>query len=423
MPPPSIGAEAFNEVDAWQGREDARLTKTLKGTIDAEIQNVVLILSNDKRWHGVIALDEFAGRIVKRAAPPFLSEVGEWTDYDDRRLAFWLSKNYGMVRVKHDVLEDAVLLAGDGNRFHEVREYLEGITWDKIPRLHQWLHLYFGADDNEYTRAVSQKWMIGAVARVMRAPLETKMDNVLIIEAPQGHGKSTALKTLFTPWFTDAAFEIGSPDGNMIIRGMWCVELAELDGFNRATDSRSKAFFSRSSDRYRSPYGRKPINVIRQGVFAGSVNHGTYLKDDTGNRRYWSIRAGYIALDDLRADRDQLWAEALHLYRAGQGWWVVGSEVAMFNEQAEQRYIGDAYEDKIRAWLDQPDEGNNARRMRVTCASILQDCLRIETSKWTSAEQQRVGRIMQRIGWPRQRESAGLRPWVYTRPERPGDHR
>jgi len=264
---------------------------------------------------------------------------------------------------------------------------------------------------------VSVKWMVGAVARVMRAPRETKMDNVLILEGPQDQGKSTALKILFDPWFTDAAFEIGSTDGNQIIRGMWGVELAELDGFNRADASRSKGFFSRAIDRYRNPYGHRPINVVRQGVFAGSVNHATYLKDDTGNRRYWPVTAGYIGLDELREDRDQLWAEALVLYRAGTAWWASAGEKEMFTDQQEQRYVGDAYEDRIRAWLDEPNVDNGGgRRERVTTRDLLTSCLHLEISKWTRPEQQRLGRIMARIGWPRKRGGDGAREWVYERP-------
>lgn len=414
-----VGAAAFAEADAWQGRNDPRLTRDSKGLIAPELANVVRILRHDAGWVGVIAYDEFAGSIVKRKAPPFEpAEAGEWLDIDDRRLAHWLSEHYGLLRVKRDVIMDAVLLTGDKNRFHEVREYLDRLTWDGKPRLTHWLHAYVGAEDTPYARAVGVKWMVGAVARVMRAPRETKMDNVLILEAQQGAGKSTAFKILFDPWFTDAAFEIGTPDGNLIIRGMWCVELAELDGFNRADASRSKAFFSRTSDRYRSPYGHRPITVVRQGVFAGSVNHSAYLKDDTGNRRYWSIAAGYIALDELREDRDQLWAEALHLYRAGTQWWVSAGETVMFTEQQEQRYIGDAYEDKIRAWLDEPDtDSGGGKLMKVTVRQIMGSCLRLEVGKWTLPEQQRVGRIMARIGWPRRRSGGGSREWVYMRPD------
>lgn len=385
----------------------------------AELANLVLILRNDTAWAGIIAFDEFAGRVVKTKPPPYSpSEAGEWMDIDDARLQLWLSVHYGLLRVKRDALEAAVLMAADQNRFHEVRAFLESLKWDGIPRLAHWLHAYIGAPDTPYVRAVSVKWMVGAVARVMRAPLETKMDNVLIFEGPQDQGKSTALKILFAPWFTDAAFEIGTPDGYQIMRGNWGIELAELDGFNRADAAKSKAFFSRATDRYRNPYGRKPVNVVRQCVFAGSVNHATYLKDDTGNRRYWPVRAGYIALDELKLDHDQLWAEALAEFRKGTIWWAAASEKEMFTAEQEERYVGDAYEDRIRAWLDDVDEVTSARRDKVTMRELMGRCLGLDAAKWTLPEQQRVGRIMARQeGWARVRAGSGSREWVYRRKE------
>jgi predicted P-loop ATPase len=424
-PPPSspdlrlVGAAAFAEADAWRGREDPRLAKNDKGVLP-ELGNLVKILRYDQRWQGVIAYDEFAGRIVKRKLPPFEpSEIGEWMDIDDSRLQFWLDTHYGMLRVRGDVIEKAVLLTGDFNRFHEVREYLRSIKWDGKPRLKYWLHAYLGVPDSPYVQTVSVKWMVGAIARVMRAPRETKMDYVLVLEGVQDAGKSSALKILFDPWFTDAAFEIGSPDGNQIIRGNWGVELAEMDGYNRADSNRSKAFFSRQSDRYRNPYGRKPITVVRQMVFAGSINStGTYLKDDTGNKRYWPVTVGYVDLDELRADRDQLWAEALVEYERGTIWWLAAGEKSMFVEEQDQRFVGDALEDKIRDWLEQPDDDlGGARRMHVSTRDILTKCMHLEVGKWTPAEQQRVGRIMARTGWPRRRLGSGSREWVYMRPE------
>jgi len=409
------GAAGFAEFDAWEGRADHRLAADTHGVM-ATLGNIVLILGNDAAWHGVLAYNEFAGTVVKRSPPPFArGETGEWTDQDDARLEHWLETAYQMRRVPESAIQRGVMLAADEHRFHEVREYLNKLKWDGLPRLAHWLHLYLGAEQSEYAALAGAKYLIGAVAKVMRAPV--KVENVLILEGPQGAGKSSALKAMFQPWFTDAAFEIGSTDGYQIIRGMWGVELAELDGFNRAESSKSKGFFSRETDRYRSPYGRKPVNVHRQCVFAGSVNHATYLKDDTGNRRYMPVTVGFIDVEELRRDRDQLWAEALAEYEQGTVWHVRAAEAAFFAEEQDARYIGDAYEDRIRHWLDAPDEGG-VKPGEVTSGQILMKALGLEVSKWTLAEQQRVGRIMARIGWPRRKKGGRAdREWVYIRPE------
>jgi predicted P-loop ATPase len=145
------------------------------------------------------------------------------------------------------------------------------------------------------------------------------------------------------------------------------------------------------------------------------VNHATYLKDDTGNRRYLPVTLGYIALDELAADRDQLWAEALSEYLKGTVWWIRAAEAAIFEAEQDQRYIGDAYEDRILAWLDEVDIDGN--RDQVTTGQLLGHALKLEISKWTLPEQQRVGRIMARLpDWVRERKGGReSREWVYVR--------
>ena len=410
---------AFKKAFRWAGLDDDRLAKSARGGIEPALDNVVLILRNDPAWHDVIAHNEFSGMVTKRATPPFeVAELGEWTDMDDARLELWLCQHYGIRRVSESVLQRGVALAADANRYHEVKEFLNGLTWDGNHRLKVWLSAYLGAEDNEYTSLVGIKYLVGAVARIMRSPMPVKVDNLIILEGAQGAGKSSAFKILFSPWFTDAAFEIGSTDGYQIIRGMWGVELAELDGFNRAEASKSKAFFSRDQDRYRSPYGRKPINIVRQCVFGGSVNHAAYLKDDSGNRRYWPISVGRIDLPELAEDRDQLWAEALHEYNEGTVWHVRAAEASLFEDAQDQRYIGDAYEEKIVAWLDGKADIADQKKNEASTSEIMGKALHLDTGKWTLAEQQRVGRIMARIGWKRRKVGAReSRQWNYFRPE------
>jgi predicted P-loop ATPase len=409
-------AEKFSVVDRADWVD--RLVRNDKNdSLLPVLDNVVSILRNDERWAGVLGFDEMGGRVMKLSEPPFeRGATGEWMDIDDARLEHWFGTVWGLRRLSSDAIAKGVLLAADDNRYHEVRDYLDGLKWDGHPRVDSWLMAYLGAKQTEYTKAVGTKWLIGAVARAYRAGC--KMDNVLILEGSQGLGKSTTLKVLFQPWFTDAAFELGTPDGYQIMRGMWCVELAELDGFNRAEASRSKAFFTRTEDRYRNPYGRKPVNIQRTGVFAGSVNHGTYLKDDSGNRRYWPVTVGIgkVNMDDLVADRDQLWAEAVQLYNQGIEWWVRASDSALYEEEQDARYIGDAWESIIRIWLDTPDDGG-VKPQKVRLDQVMQGALHLDKSKLTPPEQQRVGRIMARLNWTRQRSTAGRREWFYCRPD------
>jgi putative DNA primase/helicase len=413
-PAESFAASAFRDATANDWMAKLALHKS-SGAVLPTLQNLYLILSNDHRWYGVIATDQFSGQVVKRRDPPFAqAEVGEWSDLDDRRTTLWLSQHYA-IEPKKDVLFDAVELVADSNRFHRVREYLSALAWDGVPRAAHWLTAFMGAESSPYTEAIGARWLVSAVARVFRPGV--KADNVLILEGAQGLLKSTALSVLGGDWFTDAPFKIGEKDGYQIIRGKWIVELAELDSFNKATSDAAKLFFSQSTDRYRTPWGKRPSDVPRQCVFAGTVNHSQYFRDDTGNRRYWPVQCTRVDIDELRAERDQIWAEAVQLFSEGAIWWARREEEQMFGEQQEARYIGDAWETTIARYLE-----DNIQTAEFSTAKILTDGLGLDTSKWSKVEQQRVGHIMARLGWPRVRQPKPPREWLYVRPPRATTH-
>ncbi|NIF80152.1 virulence protein E [Paraburkholderia sp. Cy-641] len=397
------GREAENGAHTWE--QD--LARTEKGNLLPTLGNVHLILSNHKSWHGVIAQDDFAGRVVKRKKPPFpQGELGEWSDMDDIRCVLWLSQKYG-ISVRQDIVMNAVLLVADAVHFHDVREYLENLVWDHERRVETWPTRYMKVADSEYVRLAGMKWLIAAVARVMRPGC--KADNVLILEGKQGWYKSTALEVIAGKhWYTNSPIRIGDKDTYAVMAGKWIIELAELDSLNKSDSSAAKSFFATETDRFRNFYGKRATDVHRQGVFAGSVNFDTYLKDESGNRRYWPLRVGGpIHIDDLRRDRDQLWAEAVHLYRQGVVWHVTESEKQLFENEQAERYEGDVYEDRIARHLDLSG--------RVTMEEILGDVLKLDTSKWTLPEQRRVGKALKSLGWVRKRETTGKRGWYYVR--------
>jgi predicted P-loop ATPase len=279
--------------------------------------------------------------------------------------------------------------------------------------------------------------MISAVARIMRPGV--KADHMLILEGPQGAKKSTAIKVLTgETWFTDELAEIGSKDAAQQMRGIWIIEIAELDAISRAEVSRIKAFLTRTTDRYRPPYERYVVEVPRQCVFAGSVNPDTYLRDETGNRRFWPVRCGTINLDGLRRDRDQLWAEAVARYREGAIWWI-DDPVLVAGAKAEQdaRYQSDAWDARIDRWLvferrrvnrgysgydDWHDEEveRSSPLTDVSVGEILEGALGIEAGRWSRADQMRVTAYLKARGWQRYQGRIGSgrdapREWRYHR--------
>ncbi len=250
--------------------------------------------------------------------------------------------------------------------------------------------------------------MISAVARIFEPGC--KVDCCLLLEGKQGTLKSTALRELGYPWFTDEIAELGTKDASLQAAGVWLVELAELESFTRAEVSKVKSFMSRRVDRFRPPYGQRTIEQPRQCVFAGTTNANAYLKDETGARRFWPVEVGTIDTEALGRARDQLWAEAVKRYRAGDRWWLDTAELASAAAEAvADRYEGDPWEMLI--------ANHVAGRKGTSVTEILRDAIEKEPSQWTRGDQMRVGRCLTALGWRRYRATHGTRDWLYAPPE------
>jgi len=411
----------------------------LAGVPERNEANVLTALGNDAAFAGTLVFDEFRCEVVVNRRLPWdetdSSVPRSWTDADDVRCAEWLQRHE--INVAPSVVSRCANAIARDIRVHPVREYLSNLVWDKSPRLEQWTLTYLGAADTPLNRAFGSLWMISAVARIMRPGV--KVDHMLILEGPQGAKKSTALKLLAgESWFTDELAEIGSKDAAQQMRGIWIIEIAELDAIGRAEVSRIKAFLTRTVDRYRPPYERYVIEVPRQCVFAGSVNPDTYLRDETGNRRFWPVRCGAIDLNALRRNRDQLWAEAVLRYREGAVWWLEDQAlIEAASAEQEARYHADAWDARIDRWLnferqrvnhgytgydDWRDEEveRTSPVVDVSVGEILEGALGIETGRWSRADQMRVTAYLKARNWHRYQarigsRSDGVREWRYSR--------
>ncbi len=389
-----------------------QLARASNGVLIPHMQNVELILGNDERWAGVIGFCTFSSKIVKLRTAPYGGGTGEWADIDDMRVMKWLAQQYNL-RVKSGNVVEAVSVVAHDKAFHPVRNYLQGLHWDRVPRLDTWLTDIFGVAASDYSAKVGKRWLISAVGRVIKPGC--KADSVLILEGFQGAGKSTAMNVLGGEWFMDTPIVLGDKDCFQAIRGKWIVELGELDSFNKAESTKAKQFFSASTDTYRESYGRRTMDVPRQCVFVGTTNQDEYLKDATGNRRYWPVACTKVDLDAVREIRDQLWAEAMYCYQAGDIWWVNREEAPLFTEAQEERFVVDEWEGPILTWLEESQIGETA-----TGTDILSGALKLDIGHWGKPEQMRVGAIMHRLGWRKVRLSAlaksGVRPWAYKKP-------
>lgn len=328
---------------------------------------------------------------------------------DITRARAWFETRHRL-RVSDRELTAVLAAQADESRFHPVREYLEALAWDGTPRLAAWLSVYLGAvaegetDDErikieKYLAAVGTRFLISAVARAYEPG--GKVDTMLILEGPQGAKKSTALRVVAKDWFSDMSIDIGNKDTYLVMRKAWIYEHAELDSITRREAGEVKAFLSRASDHFRAPYARESAEQPRSLVFAGTVNDSAYLKDPTGGRRYWVVPVGQIDLEALRRDVDQLWAEAVHVFKQGEQWWLTPEEEKTAETMRAPREIESPLMDRIEHFLanDTPKLTAGSERY-VTSAYIINDALQIkDATKLTKQLQGEVTAALVNLGW------------------------
>lgn len=329
----------FDDVESLtgDGTDDSwmrKLQRTKSGVPESNPYNCIWIMQHDPQLKNRFGLDEFAHRIVVLGNLPWRTVNGSdlWGDTDDACIRNYLSTVY-QIKGK-GIIDDAITEVMNQNKFHPVREYLTSLNWDGTERVDSLFIDFIGAEDTPYIRAVTRKWLCGAIARVMEPGI--KFDTAIVLYGEQGLGKSVILERLGGKWFNNTLQDIKTKDALEQIQGAWINELAELSPTYKNDNEIVKAFLSRTTDRFRVPYGRRTEEYPRQCVFAGSTNNLLFLKDRTGNRRFWPISGNKLrkvrnSWDLLKDEVDQIWAEAFMLWANG--------ESLVLDEQLEQEAI------------------------------------------------------------------------------------
>ncbi|MBK8154735.1 MAG: hypothetical protein IPK55_00165 [Streptococcus sp.] len=345
--------------DNWQTALELDKQGKIKDTLD----NIVLIIRNDSELES-IAFNKHRDGIDARDGLPWEQMKGGWNDSDNAALKVYLSNKYGIYSPTKT--KDAILAVAAERSYHPIKEYLDHLPeWDEIDRVETLLIDYFNATDNSYTRAVTRKMMVAAVARIVQPG--TKFDSVLILNGPQGIGKSTFFAKLAGDWFSDSLTLTDMKDkaGPEKLQGYWILELGELAGMRKTDVEVVKSFISRSDDKYRASYGVNVESHPRQCIIVGSTNaESGFLRDITGNRRFWPVR---ISGDGKRKawqmsvyDVEQIWAETLVLYAKGEKLYLEGSDVELATNEQADAMESDEREGLVRTYLDTllPDDWN-----------------------------------------------------------------
>ena len=368
----------------------ADLIHTDKGKIIGNVANLILMMRHHPDWQGVLTYSEFTGAIIIRQPPPWIAVEPEtpWIERATTQAAAWFCRN-GMDNPSKDKVVDAVMVVARETAFHPVRDYFEALAWDGVPRLATWLQTYLGVKDSPYVRAIGPRFLMSSVARIYRPGCQ--VDHVLVLEGPQGKRKSQAVKKLAPKpeWVADQLSDVINKDAKMEVAGVMIIEIAEMEAVTRATSSNTKRFITNHIDRFRPPYGKQLITWPRQLVFIGTLNPlpgEGYLKDPTGARRFWPAACGEIDLAGLERDRDQLLAEAVHLYKAQMPWWLETPELeALATAEQELRRYRDEWEQPIETWVEGKTE--------VTIAQVMKGALGLAVSH---SGEIRVAKILKR---------------------------
>lgn len=403
-----------------------------KGFVKKTINNVTTVLEHDPALKGKVVVDEFAACGLLMGPVPWdpYAEKRRWTDVDDAGFYRYMESRYGITG--RDKLDAGLLIVSNDHKINDVREYLLGLSWDNVKRLDTLFIDYLGAEDNLYTRTVTRKSLAAAVARALEGGV--KFDYMTILAGDQGIGKSTLLATLGKEWFSDSLTTFEGKEAAELIQGTWINEIGELTAMTKQETNAVKQFLSKTHDIYRAAYGRRTEKYPRRCVFFGTSNDDEFLKDYTGNRRFWPIDVGIhtptkSVWDDLPREVDQIWAEAVMAYRLGERLYLTKNVEALAKEQQEAHRESLSKEGIIREFLDKKipknwydldimsrrqflngnlkiDGSELVPRWRVCSGEIWQECLGSDIKYMKRMDSMEINNIMRNMpGWKRDKSS------------------
>jgi putative DNA primase/helicase len=384
------------------------LPRTKTGTVKPSEYIAHLAFTQAPQFAGKIAYD------LRRRAPIATAKTpagpkGPWTTAHTMSMAIWLQQYDIAIKPSH--IDNALIPVAKANELNPLEAWLYSIEWDGQERIGRWLATYCGAEDTEANSIMGSKWLIGAVARACKPGC--RMDYMLVLEGAQGARKSTLVKVLGGEYAGENLPDFHSRDAMQMAGFHWIIEVSELAALRKAEIEHIKAFLSRTEDSYVGKWEKHPASFPRQCVLLGNMNPdgNGYLQDSTGNRRFWPVRVAEIDIPAVKADRDQIWAEAMHCFLRGDHWWLENGEHESVAEQQQLRRAEDPWEEVIVQWCA-------ARIGTFTAIDVATSALQIEPADINRSVSIRIGIALKLLGYERKRIREQNRlTWVYERPE------
>ena len=414
----------FSDED-WQNGLELDKSGHVKNTL----RNLTLILENDPNLKGVVFNQLLDGMEIKGEVP-WNHPSKFWRDADDAQLISYVDAHYGTFSARN--YDIAVTKVADDRAYHPIREFIESLPeWDKVPRVDTLLVDYLGASDTAYVRAVTRKTLCAAISRVLRPGC--KFDSMLVLNGPQGVGKSTLIAKLAGEWFSDSLNLGDTKDKTAAekLQGYWILEIGELAGLKKAEVETLRSFLSRQNDIYRAAFGKRATPHLRQCVFFGTTNaESGYLRDTTGNRRFWPVKTpgnGKKQSWNLTHEEIlQIWAEALVYVRQGEKLYLSAEMDALAKDEQREAMESDEREGLVREYLDTllPErwaemdlferrnyltgsdfgslqEKGTVRRTSVSNMEIWCECFGKERANLRRTDSNELTGILARLGWKR----------------------
>jgi predicted P-loop ATPase len=373
----------------------------------SNFENCIIAIQNDDKLKDRLGFDETLQDHVVTTPKP----LKPLKDAYIREVWEYISKECMLKNVSMENVHQAMMRVGEQNSFNPIKDWLDTLKWDGHPRVNTWLIDYLGCDKTDYNREIGRMAMIAIAARGLSPGC--KADHMMILEGPQGIGKSTVCRILFSPWFSDTMPDISHKDASLNLMGMFGVEIAEMHAFlsTRVDAAFLKSFVSRQTEHFRPPYAKRPIDFPRCCSFIGTTNEDTYLRDATGGRRFWPVKCGVIDLSKLKEDRNKLLAEAVQRKRDGERWHPSeGFQRQYIDKEQEARREYDGLQDQIE--LNLTGAGTKPYPNQVTVGEVWRDYLGQGTKIASRPELTRIGMILPLLGYRRVRAHKGV---VYVR--------